>query len=109
MATGTRALGKLPLKLKARGKFIFNICRLNGWRIFCKGFEMASPGAVYHPEEIELMTAALDDAVRLANGQRSSAVKVRFARRILASAAEGERDPVELRISAFLGAADDDG
>jgi hypothetical protein len=29
---------------------------------------MASPGAVYHPEEIELMTAALDDAVRLANG-----------------------------------------
>jgi hypothetical protein len=50
---------------------------------------MASPGAVYHPEEIELMTAALDDAVVLANGQRSSAVKVRFARRILASAAEG--------------------
>jgi hypothetical protein len=25
---------------------------------------MASPGAVYHPEEIELMTAALDDAVK---------------------------------------------
>ena len=44
------------------------------------------------PEEIELMTAALDDAVVLANGQRSSAVKVRFARRILASAAEGERN-----------------
>jgi hypothetical protein len=54
------------------------------------------------------MTAALDDAVGLVNGQRSSAVKVRFARRILASAAEGERHPVELRISAFLGAADDD-
>jgi hypothetical protein len=94
--------------LKARGKPIFNICRLNRWRTFCEGFEMASPGAVYHPEEIKLTTAALDDAVVLANGQRSSAVKVRFARRILASAAEGERNPVELRISAFLGAADDD-
>jgi hypothetical protein len=63
--------------LKARDKPIFNMCRLNRWRTFCEGFEMASPGSVYHPEqEIELMTAALDDAVVLANGQRSSAVKV---------------------------------
>jgi hypothetical protein len=69
---------------------------------------MASPGAVYLPEEIELMTAALDDVVVLANGRSSSAVKVRFARRILASAAKGERNPVELRISALLGAADED-
>jgi hypothetical protein len=54
-----------------------NICRLDCWRSFCEGFEMASPGSVYHPEqEIELMTAALDDAVVPANGQRSSAVKV---------------------------------
>jgi hypothetical protein len=74
----------------------------------CEGFEMASLGAVFHPEEIELMTAALDDVVVLANGQRSSAVKVRFARRIIASAAMGERNPVELRISALLGPADDD-
>jgi hypothetical protein len=101
-------VSQLPLKLKARGKPIFNICRLIVGALFCEGFEMASSGAVYHPEEIELMTAALDDVVVLANGQRSSAVKVRFARRILASAAEGERNPVELRISAFLGAADDD-
>ena len=96
-------VSQLPLKLKARGKPIFNICRLNCWRTFCEGFEMASPGAVYHPEEIELMTAALDDVVVLANGQRSSAVKVRFARRILASAAKGERNPVELRNIRIVG------
>jgi hypothetical protein len=96
------------VKIEGARQAHFQHLPLNCWRTFCEGFEMASTGAVYHPEEIELMTAALDDAVVLANGQRTSAVKVRFARRILASAAKGERNPVELRISALLGAADDD-
>jgi hypothetical protein len=96
------------VKIEGARQAHFQHLPIKCWRTFCKGFEMASPGAVYHPDEIELMTAALDDVVVLANGQRSSAVKVRFARRILASAAKGERNPVELRISALLGAADDD-
>jgi hypothetical protein len=65
-------------------------------------------GTVYQPEVIALMKTVLDDAtINLPIAQRTDAMKARLASRILASAARGERDPVQLRIAALLGPADE--
>jgi hypothetical protein len=55
-----------------------------------------------------MMKSVLDEAAAiLLIARRTSAMKARLASRILASAAKGERDPVQPRIAALLGAADD--
>ena len=65
-------------------------------------------GKVYQPEDIALMKTVLDEAATiLPEAQRTDAMKARLASRILASAARGERDPVQLRIAALLGSADE--
>jgi hypothetical protein len=69
---------------------------------------MGTIGAVFEPELIELMKSALDGAATiLPKARRTSAMKVKLASRILAAAAKGERDPVQLRIAALLEIVDD--
>lgn len=57
----------------------------------------------FQPDEIERMRSVLDEAVIiLPEAARTSPMKARLASRILAAAANGERDPNELRIAALL-------
>jgi hypothetical protein len=69
-----------------------------------KETKVAAIGAVFQPDEIRLMRSALDEAaIILPKAERTSAMKVQMASRILAAAAKGERDPNRLRIAALLG------
>jgi len=65
-------------------------------------------GTLFVPEEIELLQTTLDEVVTmLPVPNRTPAMKNRLASRILAAAAKGERDPIQLRICALLAPADD--
>jgi hypothetical protein len=76
------------------------------WRL--REANMVTKGAAYQPELIELMKSALDEAATiLPKARRTSAMKVKLASRILAAAAKGERDPIQLRIAALLEIVDD--
>jgi hypothetical protein len=69
---------------------------------------MVPHGGVFQPDEIALMRSALDEAATiLPKAKRTSAMKARLASRILAAAAKGERDPIQLRIAALLQGFDD--
>ena len=58
---------------------------------------------VFQPDEIKLMRSALDEAIIiLPKIERTSAMKLQLASRILAAATKGERDPNKLRIAALL-------
>jgi hypothetical protein len=70
--------------------------------------DMLTPGAVFQPDEIILLKSALDEAATiLPQAKRTSAMKVKLASRILAAAAKGERDPIQLRIAALLEVVDE--
>jgi hypothetical protein len=63
---------------------------------------MRTPGAVFQPELIELMRVVLDDvAATLPEAKRTSQIKAEIASHILASAANGERDPIVLKATAL--------
>lgn len=63
---------------------------------------MRTTWAVFQPELIELMRAVLDDATAmLPEAQRTSSMKAEIASHILASAANGERNPVALKATAL--------
>jgi len=63
---------------------------------------MRTTGAVFQPELIKLMRAVLDDATAmLPEAKRTSQVKAEIASHILASAANGERDPMALKATAL--------
>ena len=65
-------------------------------------------GTVYRPEDIALMETVLDEAATiLPVAKRTAAMKAKLTARILASAAKGERDPIQLRIAALLEPADE--
>ena len=65
-------------------------------------------GTLFVPEEIELLQPTLDEVVTLLPvSNRTPAMRNRLASRIMAAAAKGERDPVQLRISALLAPADE--
>ena len=65
-------------------------------------------GPLFLPEEIELLQTTLDEVVTiLPVPNRTPAMRSRLASRIMAAAAKGERDPVQLRISALLAPADE--
>ena len=69
---------------------------------------MRSKGAVFQPELIDLMKTVLDDAAAiLPEEKRTSALKAEIASRILACAADGERDVKALRAVALLAIAED--
>jgi hypothetical protein len=64
---------------------------------------MVRTGASYQPELIELMKTALDEAASLLpEAKRTSAMKVKLASRILSAAAQGVRDPMQLRAAALM-------
>jgi hypothetical protein len=68
-----------------------------------EGTNMVTIAAIYQPELIELMKSVLDEAATiLPKIGRTPAMKVELASRILAAAAKGERDPIQLRIAALL-------
>ena len=63
---------------------------------------MSARGVVFPPELIELMKSVLDDATTmLPEAKRTSTMKAQIASHILASAAEGERDPIVLKMGAL--------
>jgi hypothetical protein len=64
--------------------------------------------ARFPPEDMALMRTALDEVLTiLPVFQRTSTMKTKLASRILAAVTKGERDPVQLRISALLAPADE--
>ena len=64
---------------------------------------MVARELLFQPGEIKLMKSVLDEAaIILPKAERTSAVKVKLAARILATAAKGELDPNKLRIAALL-------
>jgi hypothetical protein len=67
-----------------------------------------APGAPVLPEDVALMRSALDEVVNILPAfQRTPAMKTKLASRISAAVAKGERDPIQLRISALLAPADE--
>ena len=65
---------------------------------------LASEGASFDPEAIDLMQAALDDAWTLVRpAQRACASRSLLASRVLELAARGERDHARLRAFALDG------
>ena len=63
---------------------------------------MRTTGAVFQPELIKLMRTVLDDATAmLPEARRTSQMKAEIASHILASAANGERDPIALKAMAL--------
>ena len=64
-------------------------------------------GTGFQSDEIKLMRSVLDEAaIILPEAERTSAMKAKLSSRILAAAAKGERDPVQLRIAALLEVVD---
>jgi hypothetical protein len=60
-------------------------------------------GAVYGPEELTLLGRVLDETVRsLPASLRTRRNREQIARNILACAAKGARDPVELELAATV-------
>ena len=60
-------------------------------------------GAVFQPELIELMKLVLEEATAaLPEAKRTSTMKAEIASKILACAANGERDPTALKVAALL-------
>ena len=67
-----------------------------------------APGPAFLPADIALMRSALDEAVTILPAfQRTPAMRTKLASRIVAAVAKGERDPIQLRISALLAPADE--
>lgn len=59
--------------------------------------------AVYCPEELSLLGQVLDQAMEsLPASMRTPSNRVEIARKILACAATGERDPVELELAGVM-------
>lgn len=59
--------------------------------------------ATFDPETVQILRRALDEAAEaLPHRERTQERKVLLASRILALAADGERDPVRLRTGAIL-------
>ena len=59
--------------------------------------------AVYYPEELSLFGQILDQAVQsLPLRMRTPQNRAAVAKNILACAAVGERDPIELRLAALI-------
>jgi hypothetical protein len=68
---------------------------------------MRTTGTVYQPELIKLMRAVLDDAIAmLPEAKQTSSMKAEIASHILASAANGERDPIALKATALSAVVD---
>jgi hypothetical protein len=64
-------------------------------------------GAHFDPETIEMMKAVLEDAwAALSPSQQRGLQKSHLAERILAAAANGERDPVRLLARALAAPVD---
>ena len=63
---------------------------------------LSNQSGVYYPEELALLGEVLDQAVEaLPPNMRTSYNRVEIARNILACAATGERNPVELELAAL--------
>ena len=64
---------------------------------------LADQSAVYDPEELALLGQVLDEAVRsLPANLRTARIRTEIAKNILACAATGERDPVELELAGLI-------
>ena len=63
----------------------------------------SNQGAVFYPEDLSLLGQVLDRAVQsLPTKLRTPHNRAVLARRIVACAATGERDPVELELAALI-------
>jgi hypothetical protein len=69
---------------------------------------MGTIGTAFEPDLIDLMNSVLNEAATiLPKAKRTAAKKVKLASRIVAAAAKGERDPIQLRKAALREIADD--
>jgi hypothetical protein len=65
----------------------------------------ANQGAVYYPEDLSLLGEVLDQIVQsLPPKMRTRANLAEIAKNILACAATGQRDPLELELAAWINA-----
>jgi hypothetical protein len=64
---------------------------------------LREPSVVYDPEELSLLGHILDQAMAsLPAAMRTPHTRTEIARNILARAATGERDPIELELAATM-------
>jgi hypothetical protein len=65
--------------------------------------QLPEQSAVYYPEELSLLGQILDQAVQsLPLNMRTPQNRAAIAKNILACAATGERDPIELGLAALI-------
>ena len=102
--------GSVPRRSKAiksahkyvSGQMQSNYCLIVSWGPSDEYTAMRTTGTVFQPELIELMRAVLDDTTAmLPESKRTSSMKAEIASHILASAANGERDPKTLKATAL--------
>jgi hypothetical protein len=68
-----------------------------------EGVLVLDRSGIYTPDELMLFRRIFESAVgSLPAAMRNSENRLRIARNVLACAATGERDPVELRIAALI-------
>jgi hypothetical protein len=60
-------------------------------------------GTSFNPDEIAVLVSAFEDALRDLGVERTDAAATALAKRIIALAQQGERDPVRLRERAVEG------
>jgi hypothetical protein len=64
---------------------------------------LREPSVIYDPEELSLLGHILDQAIEsLPAAMRTPYTRTEIARNILARAATGERDPIELELAATI-------
>jgi hypothetical protein len=67
--------------------------------------ETTREGGSFDPETVQILQDALDEAwASLVPAQQTPATKSEMAKRILAAADEGERDPAKLKSLALINA-----
>jgi len=77
-------------------------CLIMSWGLASEYPAMRTTEAGFQPELIALMRSVLDDATAmLPEAKRTSSMKAEIASHILASAANGERDPIVLKATAL--------
>jgi hypothetical protein len=64
---------------------------------------LREPSVAFNPEELQLLGSVFDQALAsLPPAMRTRSNRVEIAKRILACAATGERDPIELELAATM-------
>ena len=81
----------------------YRACQVGRLRSYSWLVQLPEQSAVYYPEELSFLGQILDQAVQsLPLNMRTPQNRAAVAKNILACAATGERDPIELRLAALI-------